>query len=221
MELIKSSGQNIPIHAIPPAKWDEVICKGLIPKILLLLSIDVSKNQDRIAATELMIKESANRITPAEIEKAFMMYVKCQLPGLEPKDNYLSPILFTKVINSYKVYAVKPKREYAEPELTQEEKDALVYSGCVNCYDAWYQDKRIKPGYNWVYDHLDEKGVLNYSKDEKNDAMKEAKIRLKTQRTLIEKSVSKIEGGEVAEAKRILLEKYFESTTKDEFLKQL
>lgn len=223
MEIVKTTGYEVPIHAIPQSKWDQLICKELIPRILTMLSVDLSRNQHRIAATELMIRESANRISPADIEKAFMMYIKGQLPGLEPKDNYLTPILFTKVITAYKEQQRPKPKQWEPPQLSDKEKADLIYTGLINCYDAWYQEKRVVPGYQWCYDHLDELKLIKFSKEEKLAAMEESKKRIKAKRSLLERAKEEIETtpAHISEAKRILLEQYFEGVTKEQFIKSI
>lgn len=160
MELIKTDGDIVPIYAIPPSKWDEIICKGLIPRLLILLSIDQSKNQERIVATEAMIRESANRITPEEIEKAFLKYVKGELAGLEPRDNYLTPILFSKVISAYKQQK-RPSKPFLEKKgiNPQEEKDNAVQS-LILSYDQFENEGKVQESFKYGFDRLLEWGIL-------------------------------------------------------------
>ncbi len=172
MELVEIKGYEMPIHTLPPDSWEQTICKGLIPRILMLLSINLEKNPERIAATELMIRESANRITPSEIEKAFKMYVMGQLSNLEPRDNYLTPILFNKVVNQYKQQKNTAKVE-AKVELSEEEKKQIEedrkkneYLNCLYAYDEWKQDGKVPMDYHWVVDTLKEKGLLKVSEEE-------------------------------------------------------
>ena len=175
MELAKIEaikGYEMPIHTLPPDSWEETICRGLIPRILMLLSINLDKNPERIAATELMIRESANRISPNEIEKAFKMYVLGQLSNLEPRDNYLTPILFNKVVNQYKQQRNHAKVE-ANVELSEEEKKQIEeerkhneYLNCIYAYDEWKQDGKVPLDYHWVYDTLKERGLLKVTEEE-------------------------------------------------------
>jgi len=181
----------------------------------MMLSIDVSKNPQRIAATEIMIKESANRISPAEIEKAFLKYIKGELP-IEPRDNYLTPILFSKVIKAYKESKPQPKPEPV-PEMPDKEKELIVYWGCVDCFDTWKQDGEVTPGRTYIYDHLVDKGLLKNTKQEKLDSMRRAEIILKQStydKNLMAEYESRKNPVVVSKAKRILLEDYFEKLKK-------
>lgn len=177
-EIIEIKGYSMPIHTLPDSSWNEVICKGLIPRIMMLLSINLEKNPERIAATEMMIKESANRISPEEIEKAFRMYAMGKLPGLEPMDNHLTPILFNKVVTAYK----QQKRE--EPkvvkfELSEEQKEENAYLNCIYAFDDWLPKQEVSYNYHTAYDHLKEKGLVERpTKEESDEVLKLAKSRL-------------------------------------------
>lgn len=220
MELVKTKGYSMPVHTIPPNSWDKIICKGLIPKLLVMLSIDLDKNPERIAATEVMIKESANRISPEEIEKAFMYYIKGELAGLEPRDNYLTPILFSKVIKAYKEQK-KPTPKIERRLPTEEEKEMLIYHGLVSCFDRWVQEKRVIPGYVWVYDHLqNDAKIMSFTKEEKWKAMGEAREELKKEGDPLDRSFAqKLEDKKAPavqnRAKLILLGDYFKKIKDD------
>lgn len=105
------------------------------------------------------------------------------------------------------------------PQLTQQEKDALTYTGVINCFDKYVQDKYIINGYVWVYDHLQELKILNPEKESKLAAMKIAKKNLQNQakenpnlavtKKMIEDLEKKNSPAIIVEAKRLLLEQYF------------
>lgn len=166
MELVEFKGSNMPVHTLSPKEWDEVICKGLIPKILLLLSVNIEKNPKKVAATELMIKETANRITPIEIERAFLMYIKGQLQGLKPIEGNLSPIVFNNVINQYKMQKVEKPKPYVH-EISDDEKDKNEYLNIIYAYDEWKMEGALRTEYHFVYDSLKNRGKINLSDDEK------------------------------------------------------
>nr|WP_299488641.1 hypothetical protein [uncultured Allomuricauda sp.] len=188
MELVKveqTKGYLMPIHTLPPESWDDVICKGLIPKILMLLSVNIERIPSKVAATELMIRESANRISPKEIEKAFLMYIKGELQNLEPMEGNISPILFNKVINQYKkqksnghgvnieneiiISAYNHYRVMSNLKLKHDECfDFLLHRQVFKKGDQ-ISEKTGKPWQEW-YDLLFEKAVLQaitHSIDEK------------------------------------------------------
>lgn len=106
------------------------------------------------------------------------------------------------------------------PQLTQQEKDALTYTGVVNCFDNYVQDKHIINGYVWVYDHLNELKILQPEKESKLAAMKKAKKNLQNQAkenpnpAVTKKIMAELEQKNspaiIVEAKRLLLEQYFD-----------
>ena len=106
------------------------------------------------------------------------------------------------------------------PQLTQQEKDALTYTGVVNCFDNYVQDKHIINGYVWVYDHLNELKILQPEKESKLAAMKKAKKNLQNQAkeesnlATVKKMMTELEKKNspavVVEAKRLLLEQFFD-----------
>lgn len=233
MELIKTSDKEKalakayrdPIFALPQNQWDSVVCKGLIPRLLKMLSIDLEKNGEKVAMTELMIREEANRITPEQIEEAFVKYIKGQLPELEPRDNYLTPILFGKVIRAYKSQqpTEKPKNDFKP--ISEEQKELLVYSGVINAFDAYTQDKYVLPGYTWVFDHLQDKKIMSWPVEDKKKAMERAKRILEKKakenpdkfkrQSLLNDLENKNAPAIINEAKRLLLGDYFEALIKD------
>lgn len=105
------------------------------------------------------------------------------------------------------------------PQLTQQEKDDLTYTGVINCFDKYVQDEYIINGYVWVYDHLQELKILNPEKESKLAAMKIAKKNLQKQakenpnpsvaKKMIEDLEKKNSPAIIVEAKRLLLEQYF------------
>ncbi len=179
MELVKVQGYSMPIHTLPEGKWDEVICKGLIPRIMMLLSINLEKNPERIAATELMIRESANRISPEEIEKAFMLYAMGKLPNLEPIDNYLTPILFSKVVTAYKENKPKEKHEPIKLEISDDEREQNAFMNIVYAFDDWVPKKEVSYEYHTAYDELKNRGFLETpTKEESKKVLELAKSRM-------------------------------------------
>ncbi|HET8738050.1 MAG TPA: hypothetical protein VFM69_15775 [Pricia sp.] len=160
MELIKTTGYNMPIHALPPKKWDEVICRGLVPRILMLLSVNLERNPERVAATELMIKESANRLSPEEIEKAFLMYVKGELAGLDPMDGHLTPIVFNKVVNQYKQQRTTKTELLEKPKITKQEKISNAQKSAMLAFDEYRETKKVKEAYSVLFDRLYDAGIL-------------------------------------------------------------
>ena len=204
MALVEYKGSTVPVFALTDNMWDEVICKKLIPRILVLLSVNVDKiDPKKIAATELMIRESAYRNTPSEIEKAFLMYVKGELNGLEVIEGNISPILFNKVMNQYRSQkTVKPK-EIPPPVISDEEKLRNSALNVIYAYEDWVQDKNLNVSYFFVFETLKEFGLLTVSEEESKamnkflnetyPAMEREKKRRKGMTLLVEKYFSSLE----------------------------
>jgi hypothetical protein len=157
-ELVTTKGYNMPVHAIPP---DHEVIRLLIRDICLLLSIDPNdeKNEKRLPMTELMIRESANRLTIKEIQKAFVMYAKGELSGLEPRDNYLTPVLFNKVVTQYKQQkkVEKPKEEL---KLTPEEEKANALQNILLAYDYYKEYGTLERQHASAFHRLYDLGIM-------------------------------------------------------------
>ncbi len=219
MELIATEkGTLTPIKAIPEemlnklilGEWMEevkdgekkmkLIRPGLSDWLSDILSLkNNSENVKRLAQVLPMIKESAWSMNIVEIKKAFTMYVKGQLPGLEPRDNYLTPILFSSVMNTYKQQR-KPKKQEVSFEITDEEKERNAYLNCIYAYDEWKQEKKLPNDYHWVYETLKERGLLKVSEEES----KSLNEHLRETYPHFNKEQKKIKG------RIILLERFFE-----------
>ena len=167
-----------------------------------------------------------------DIKKAFTLYVQGKLP-IEPRDNYLTVILFSKVIEAFKQQRkVKPK-ELKMPEPTQQEKDDLTYLGVVNCFDEFTQSNSIIDGYVWVYDHLDELDIINFSDKDKIKQMPIAQKKLISEakqnknpndyKTFMRDMENNRKGQAVInKAKKMLLERFFgKLIAKEQHLKDL
>lgn len=210
---------NVPLRAIPEAELNRIIVDEFTGWIANLLSLTDEVSGKRLAAALPAVKEHCWSMGFAEIKKMLEMYADNRL-SIKPKSNYFDRVLFGQIVEAYKSQKKPSKASYEPRELTNKEKDLLVYSGLVNCYDAWYQDKRISPGYSWVYDHVVELGILTPSKEQKMESMEQAKHRIKQKRSALEKATEEIDKTPaiISEAKKILLENYFSSITKEQFI---
>ncbi len=115
----------------------------------------------------------------------------------------------------------KAEEERKNQELTPEQKMNLTKQGLENCYNAYIKTQSIIEGYAWVYDYIVSKEVLTNTKEEKNQAIKEAKeILLKrlSSKTMsrdtyknFKADIEKKDSNKViVEAKNILLKQYFD-----------
>lgn len=171
-------------------------------------------------------------ITTTELKKAIRN-------GLEGKyGEYVtpSPKLFTDWLKKYMqndrntdLNKLKPKIEEM-PELTQEEQDALIYSGVINCFESFKQDNKIVDGYSWVYDHLIDLKLIDPKPEQRKQAYKKAAAELEmiaknslpdTRKQIMEQLQMKRAPRAVVMAKIIILEHYFSTLiAKGEHIKE-
>ena len=116
-------------------------------------------------------------------------------------------------------------------EMSEKDKELLVIQGVINCFDEFIQTNDIINGYTWVYDHLDELNLFEYTTKQKKDKMLVAESKLRNQannitdmlnrkeilKTLENKNDQSIKN----EAKRLLLKDYFAKLqVKDKHIKE-
>lgn len=131
------------------------------------------------------------------------------------------------VLDKYKKWLQKIRHDNNLPlskkseiqEIPEEEKQLLILQGVVSCFDEFIQTNEVINGYTWVYDHLDELNLLDYTTDQKNAKMLVAANKLKKQANNIKDRLNKknilanLENRKsqsiINEAKRMLLKDYF------------
>ena len=110
-----------------------------------------------------------------------------------------------------------------EPEIIMPdaEKVRLIWNGLNTCFDYFIKNNEIPLGYIWVYDHLADVGIINYTPEEKKAVMPIALAKVKTDiknsnnRALYKGFLKQLEAGVnkntvvINKAKEILLERYF------------
>jgi len=158
MDLVK--GDLVPIKAIPEAHLNAKILNDLTPWLTQLLSIKATdENVERLEVLLPMVKDNCWSMPIWEIKKAFTMYVQGKLP-IEPRDNYLTAILFSKVIQAYKEQ--KPREPEAPIQVEMKASDTLEVAK-QNVMDA-YDKYKIYNSVHWEYapafDRLLEWGFL-------------------------------------------------------------
>ena len=183
-----------------------------------LLSIKAD-NEEKLDNALQSIKKHFWSLGIDEVKKAFEMYADGELSIL-PRPNYFDRILVGQIFKEYRQLKPIKKPKIKEIEMTQEEKDNLTFMGVVNCFDEFIQTKSIIDGYVWVYDHLQDLKIINFSDNEKRKQMPIAKERLilesKQEMTLNEyKSFmgdlenKRKDQAVINKAKKMLLERFF------------
>ena len=152
MELLETKGANMPMHTLTPETKLDVV-KMIMNYLITVIGVDVAKNPLKVARVEQMIDESARRLTPVDIKKAFDMYVKGELQGLEPISGLLDSILFNKVINQFKQ---QQKTTHTPPELvlSDDDKKTNAFLNCVYAFDDWVAKREVPYEYHTAYDEL-------------------------------------------------------------------
>lgn len=164
---------TVPLKALPS---DEIYNKKILKLGVWLdgvLSLDGEKSVKRLEVLLPMIKESyARTYSIHEIQKAFMMYVKGELDGIEPRDNYLTVILFNKVLNQYREQAYqRPKTQKKSNEELKADQDFL---DAVSHYDYFLERDKLDENCAWVYTYLTSKGVIGDCDEDKRIAFNSA-----------------------------------------------
>ena len=208
--------------------------------LLNLLGVKGNPDTDKqhLVATKF-INDTLLNYTYQEIKLAFEMYVSGKF-----YENNGKPMLVTQQFNSVvigrvmreyqalkdreldeyrRLRTIQLNKKYEMPELTKEEKELLVYEGVLNCFENYKQTREVINGYVWVYDHLDELNIINFSPKEKKAKMLIAQERLKAEavcytnaikrKRLLETIQNLSSSPVVTEAKRLLLQDFFANVT--------
>ena len=197
----------LPIKALPSveAQNKKILELGVWLDGLLSLQGDMSAKRLEILLP--MIKDSAWSMSINDIKKAFTMYVKSEL-NLEPRDNYLTIILFNRVMKEYK------NTQRAKPEKFDEDEYKKAHDKVLAImeFDYFIHNNKVSEHSYWVYTFLESLGLIADSAKKKKNIKK-----------LVEDEPLKRSNEEVIyECKRRLLEQYFNRlNAKDQHLKDL
>lgn len=179
-------GDVMPYKALPEeVRTKKTLELGVWLDKMLSLTGDMSTK--RLEVLLPMIKDHAWNYSTKEIKEAFTAYITGKL-AIEPRENYLSVILFNKVMNLYKesIMVHRPKKdpiEKAEEHLRLYKiKETIIY------FDVFVQDDELPEEAVWVYDYLEYMDVLSPTKDEKLVKYRIAQERTETQAEAIKMS---------------------------------
>lgn len=219
---------KLPIKAYPEEKLNEAVLMHFTPWLCRLLSITGETSTDRLEVALPAIKQHCWSFGFDEVTKMFEMYVDNKL-GIEPRDNYFTRALFGKIVSAYKQQRPVKKSNIVISEISEAEKQIRVNQGVLRCYDEMKEAGIVDHGYTWVYDHLNELKAFEYSKLDKRNEMKSAKIRAKSEidksqpgaKNILEMLEAKNSPTVVNIAKRSLLLKYFQFIGREELKKIL
>ncbi len=145
---------------MPEEVLNEKLLNDLAPWLMELLSLeDTEKNVTRLEVLLPMIKESAWSMSISEIKKAFLKYAKGELP-IEPRDNYLTAILFGKVINAYKQQRREKPQMIEKPMISDKEREQNAIANIWLAWDEFKNLGRIPVEYHTAFDELYQRGIL-------------------------------------------------------------
>ena len=174
--------------------------------------INVSSDKEG-ALDEAMngIKEHCWGMNLLEIKKMLELYVDGKL-HMEPRSNYFDRIVLVKIVDNYKKLYSKPVEKHKELPVSTEDKEFIAYVNCIMSFDD-YKQNSIMSKYDWtVYDHLDEKGIINYSEKERKE----------TFNIMRENFPHKSRENCIKSSKKILLKRFYDQLiTKNKHIKQL
>ena len=170
---------KIPIKAIPEAKLNAVILGDFLDWVCGTLSLN-EDGAEKLKFALPAIKKHCWSMGFTEIKKMLEMYADGEL-SVKPIPNHFDRIKLGEVANAYRNQKPREKKMIETPKLTQKEKDAIVFTGIVTCFDAYIQDGFIRSGYSYVYDYFYElKKLPPHTKEFRDEKMLQAKQELKT-----------------------------------------
>lgn len=221
MELAKLE-KKLPVKSYPEQELNKVVVMHFTPWLASLLSLTGETSVDRLEMALPAIKEHCWSMGFDEIKKMFEMYADNKL-SIEPTPNYFDRILFGKIVHAYKQQKPVKRQEISIPEISEAEKKLKIKLGVLRLFDEYKEFKDVGTGVTWVYDHLDELGLIKKTKEEKIKAMTWAKSLEKGEvdhkkpgaRNIMEMISQKNSPRVINRAKRILLNDYFENTDRE------
>jgi hypothetical protein len=174
MELVKLD-PNTKLRDIPQENLDEIFQKKFKYWISNLLAISADKEEGVNNAIEA-IKYHGIGFSIRGIQKVFEMYANGAL-NTQPISNHIDYILVGKIFNDYKKQRTKPKQKVMiqEKQYSEQEKENILFTGVVNCFDKFYQYGLIDDGYLWVHDHLMGKNLFTFTHQQKASLWEKAK----------------------------------------------
>ena len=210
----------------------------LIKWLLNVLGVNGGDKIEHHKVLHQLINEAYLKYSYQEIKLAFEYYLQGKYYENGKSimiTQQLNGVVFSKVMNHFEklkksneldAYRRKLKEQQMEQtELTQEKKDEIVRDGLINCYNTWLKTKKIETGYLWVYDHLDELKLFDFSAKKKKQRMIDARDYLenqaaneldKSKRYDIKRAVKNIYSKPVInKAKRLLVGDYFQILLSD------
>jgi hypothetical protein len=202
MDKLKITNKSvIPLKALPSDEDRSRVVLNIGVWLDGLLSLDGDKSVRRLEVLLPIIKEEAWGFSEKEIKEAFTMYVKSDLmyngKVIEPIDNFLTVILFNKVIQGYRE-AVRNRKKLKEIDY-DEEKRKQDFFYVISLFESYMHSNKLPKDCSWCYDYLEERlDDFHFTKKQKQTLMKLG----------LEQKLDEIDAR--SKAKKVLLARYFD-----------
>ena len=182
-----------------------------------LLSLDGERATDRLG--EVLDRVPKTPLSIEQIKSSFLMYVDGKFP-IEPRDNYLTVILFNKIINCY-IQENNKKNRFTETEsmikpLTESDYKRIIKDE----FENYKFSGELNPNRNYLYDELKIEVEDKFKKVAWKHSIKEIKKEEKqlNKRDRVDKSILKAKC--IIRYKQKLVALIFDRFTTYEQLKQ-
>ncbi len=200
-KLQKTNQSVMPLKALPSDADRSKVVLDIGVWLDGLLSLDGDKSVRRLEVLLPIIKQEAWGFSEIEIKEAFTMYVKSELmyngKVLEPIDNFLTVILFNKVIQGYR--EIVRSRKKVKEDKFDEEKRKKDFFYVINLWESYKQTNKLTRDCSWCYDYLEERlDDFDFSPKEKKSLMKLG----------LDQKLDEVDAR--SKAKRVLLRRYFD-----------
>ena len=167
MEIVKTKNDLIPLRGIPEGLLNKIIVEDFSPWITKLLAIKpTDENVSRLEVLLPMIKDNCWSMSLQEIKKAFLMYAQGKL-SVEPRDNYLTIILFSQVITAYKQQAKPPVKLLDDNSMKVPDSKEIAIESLKMAYDEYKSKGKVSECYASSFDRLYDWGILPSKENEK------------------------------------------------------
>jgi len=151
---------KLPLKAYPQEELNTIVLTNLMPFISALLSLTDEVAAKRLEIALPAIKDHCWSMGFDEIKKMFEMYADNKL-AITPVPNYFDRILLGKIFKAYKQQKKKIKFDVSNYKNME---DILLI---VTSFDSFIQDGKIPTEQFWIYTYLEEKGVIDFTDEEK------------------------------------------------------
>jgi len=184
LEFTSNKAAIMPFKGIPDSPQRTSLILGLGVYLDAILSLDGAKSVMRLEVLLPMIQDYAWGLNAMQVKEAFDLYVRHKLP-IEPRDNYLTPILFNKVLEAYKQHKKPPKKEI--PQISDDEKQNLISQGMSKVMKHFEEERIILEDYVlFLYDVLYDDHFLPRGKEAKLQIWEDAIVSVNVEKQNIE-----------------------------------